>query len=170
MEKLLIRYGMNKMLPFPHIFFGFIFSFILKIFLKLNLYNFLFLFFCTWVFDVDHYLFYVLKKKDLNFFHAYDYFIKKKNLRLEERRRLMLLNNRIFIFHTLEIIFLIFILIFVFSKLHGFLFLLGNIFHLFLDVIESFKDGFIKERYSLILFFISKKNLKIKKVKTKLRD
>jgi len=155
------------MLPYFHILFGFIFSLSIYFLFKFNFIGFLVLFFSTWVFDVDHYLFFVFKKNKLNFFEAYKYFMKKKNLKLpvEQRKREMIKENRLFIFHQIEIICLIFlasffILKFFKAEIYSILFLVGIFFHTFLDLLESLKEGFIAERYSLILFYISKIKLK----------
>ena len=159
------------MLPSFHIISGFIFSLILKFLLSLNIWNFLFLFFCTWVFDIDHYFWFVLKKKNPNPFQAYRYFIERNKTRSrEQKRRLMFKENKIFIFHAFEVIFLIFFLSFFILKIfnlqiYSYLFLIGIFFHLFLDLIESLREGFIKERCSLILFFISKSKLEKEKKK-----
>jgi hypothetical protein len=158
------------MLPHFHILYGIIFSLALYFLFKLDSFGFFVLFFSTWAFDIDHYLLFVLKTKSLNLFHAYKYFVGRKKRREKlsknRRRRLMLKNNEIFIFHNIEIIFCIFLLFFLIleflkiKKIYSFLFLIGIAFHIFLDLVQSLKEGLFKERFSLILFFIEKRRLK----------
>jgi hypothetical protein len=158
------------MLPHFHILYGFIFSLALYFLLKLDPFGFFILFSSTWVFDIDHYLLFILKTKSLNLFHAYKYFVERKKRREKlsknQKKRLMLKNNEIFIFHNVEIIFCIFLLFFLLleflkiKKIYSFLFLIGIVFHILLDLVQGLREGLFKERFSLILFFIEKRRLK----------
>jgi len=81
----------------------------------------------------------------------------------KQKLQLMLNQNKIMIFHCVEVI-VIFLLLSLFilkrfnlNIIYAYLFLLGLAFHMALDILEG---NIFKERYSLILFLISKKRVK----------
>ena len=103
----------------------------------------LWVFFAGFLIDVDHYIYYVLKFKDLNLKKSYKYFadyIKKKHFK-----------DVLFIFHTIEFFVLLIILSF-YSKLM-FLFLISTILHQILDLFDFYRYNFWDARaFSLILW------------------
>ena len=110
------------MLPKAHIFYGAIFSIILYL-IGLSPFNSILIFLSSFLIDFDHYLWYVLKKKDFNLKKAF-YFLKE----MEKKKPMMM------VFHTFEFILLILILSFFFNP---FLFILmGMLFHSLLDLID----------------------------------
>lgn len=147
------------MLPHWHICFGLFFSIIINFILKLDFLSFFILFFSTWIFDIDHYFVYIIERKNFNFLKAYKHFVKRKILKLKEKKQ------HLYIFHTIEFIFIFSLVLFFlikkfnFSIFYLYCFLLGIFFHIFLDLFEVRK----KERYSMILFLLNKK-YKLKKI------
>lgn len=150
-----------------HISFGFLFALILLYLLRLDLPAFLILFFSSWLGDLDHYFYYILKYKTLNPKFIYQRAMQKRKIlkRMPKKQKLqfMLTSNKALIFHQIEIILILFFLFVLgiwFSNLdliYAFCFLLGISFHLLLDLIEG---SLIKERYSLILFWLAKRKNK----------
>lgn len=61
------------MLPKFHILSGVILTFLVWIFFKVNLLSLSLIFFSSFSFDVDHYLYFVFKKKDLSLKRAYEW-------------------------------------------------------------------------------------------------
>lgn len=155
------------MLPRWHILLGFMFSLLIYAAFNIDVISFLILFISTWVIDIDHYFWYIIKKRNIKFSSAYKYFFQRrgklKNLPKKQILQIMLNQNRIFVLHSIEmlfaisIVFLIILKKFRFSVLYIYLFLLGVIFHISLDILEG---NTIKERYSIILFLIAKKKNK----------
>ena len=121
-------------------------------------------FFIIWVssifIDVDHYIYYVWKKRDLNLKRAFDYFAEasKKAMKLPRSERWKKRANPC-IFHGIEAIILLIFL----SFFHVFFLyiLLGFIFHEFLDFLHILYYGFnfnhIGSQTLNILRLISKK-------------
>ena len=155
------------MLPRWHILFGFIFSLIVYSIFSLDIVGFIILFISTWIFDIDHYLWFIFKEKNFSLIAAYKYFLERrkklKKLLKKQKLQLMLNQNKIMIFHCVEVI-VIFLLLSLFilkrfnlNIIYAYLFLLGLAFHMALDILEG---NIFKERYSLILFLISKKRVK----------
>ena len=129
------------MKPLFHIIFSLIASLIL-FFLNLKpLFNFLF-FLSAVLIDADHYLFYIIRKRDLNLMRAYKYFKKTR--------------ISVYIFHTIEF----FLLLLILSLFFNFFWLIffGCLFHMILDLIyELFqKDKKYKRVYSLVSYLSRK--------------
>jgi len=113
----------NNMFPKWHILFGAIFSLILFLVFKVNLFYSIVVFLASVLIDVDHYLFYVKRKDDWNLKTAFNWFVA-----LEKKHKPLAL-----IFHNIEFVILILIL----SFFHNFFLfiLIGLLFHLSIDLI-----------------------------------
>jgi len=127
------------MLPSSHVFFGAIISsLILFFFPQVGWLGFLIIFLSSVLIDFDHYLYYVIKKKDFNLRNAYVWFIEelkiRKSLSLEEREKM---ENGIIIFHGIECWLLLVLLIFV-SRLFIFV-LIGILIHMIFDFIDLYR-------------------------------
>ena len=149
------------MLPKSHILLGFIFSLILFIiFPKIGIIGFVIIFFSSFLIDVDHYIYYVFKKRDLSLKNAYSWFIqkRKKYLALSRKKR-----NEVYLeihfLHGVEILIILFLLGLFVHKYFCYI-LIGFAFHLFLDVIHQRKFHDRLDRISLIYDFLKFKKLK----------
>ena len=149
------------MLPTQHLFLGIIFSLILLfIFPQIGLIGFLIIMFSTVLIDVDHYLYYVYRKKDLSLKNAYNWFaFRKKKLSLLSRKQRNEFYTGFCFLHGIEVLGLLFIL----GKLSFYFYyvLIGFIFHLFLDIVhqKTLHDRF--DKYSIIYDYFKYKKLKI---------
>jgi len=148
------------MLPKWHILFGFLATLILKFTTSLNDTILLVIFFSSFLIDVDHWLLYVYRKKDLSIKNAYNWFIEKKKkyliLSAKEKRKY---KHPLMIFHGIEFWILLFILS-IFSKIFVFI-LIGFAIHLLFDYLEILYLGeplYIK--FSQIWLCIKNKNKK----------
>ena len=149
------------MLPKSHILLGFIFSLILFIiFPKIGIIGFVIIFFSSFLIDVDHYIYYVFKKRDLSLKNAYSWFIqkRKKYLTLSRKKRNEIYTEAHF-FHGVEILIILFLLGLFVHKYFCYI-LIGFAFHLFLDVIHQRKFHDRLDRISLIYDFLKFKKLK----------
>ena len=140
------------MLPKAHIFYGAIFSIILYL-IGLSPFNSILIFLSSFLIDFDHYLWYVLKKKDFNLKKAF-YFLKE----MEKKKPMMM------VFHTFEFILLILILSFFFNP---FLFILmGMLFHSLLDLIDLKYNNEMRFReFWFTRYLLSEKAITINKIK-----
>jgi hypothetical protein len=123
------------MLPKYHLILGILFSLFLIIFFGLNLVEAGIVFFSSFLIDVDHYLLYVFKKKDLNLKNAVIWFKKRRekwiNLSKKEKNEF---KRPIYIFHGIE--FFSLLIISCFFNFFFFFILIGFIFHILIDLIE----------------------------------
>jgi len=88
--------------------------------------------------DFDHYLWYVVKKKDFSLTRAYNHFIESRDLWLRlSKKQKETFESGIIIFHGIECWILLVLLIMV-SKLFIFV-LIGVAIHMILDFIEMYK-------------------------------
>tara|TARA_Y100000034_G_scaffold97007_1_gene118337 strand:- start:814 stop:1245 length:432 start_codon:yes stop_codon:yes gene_type:complete len=113
---------------------GLIFALILLvIFPQIGLIGFLLISFSTVLIDVDHYIYYIYKKKDWNLKNAHSWFIEntKKFHSLSRTQRNKVYGGFCFL-HGTEIL-LVLLLFTIFSKYFLFIFI-GFTFHLFLDI------------------------------------
>lgn len=141
------------MKPLTHLIFGVLFAFILLlIFPAIGLIGFLIILLSSVFIDADHYIYYILKKKDWDLKNAYDWFVKKekefRKLSIEKRKQFSL---PLCFLHTLEFL-LIFAVLSVFSNIFLYIFT-GFVFHIFLDSILAAHQGYghqISTIYSLI--------------------
>lgn len=135
------------MLPKTHIIFGLIFSFLIYLSINLTFSQTLLVFLSSVLIDIDHYLFYLFRKKNLSLKKAY---IWHKNIPKTRKPTLHLL-------HTVEFLVLIFILTYFWQ---GFLFILiGMLFHSIFDILEFiyYKSPEARE-FFLIKYLVSDKN------------
>ncbi|MBU0894629.1 MAG: hypothetical protein KKF48_03285 [Nanoarchaeota archaeon] len=147
------------MRPSEHIFLGIIFSLFLFIFFpKIGFIGFLLIFLSTVLIDIDHYVYYVYKKRDLSLKKA-----RKWNLELGKKCFYLIQNKKqknfhgVFcFFHGIEIIIIMFFLS-IFSRI--FLFIsLGLTFHLLLDIYSEYRCiGRVTSKFSLIVDIIRNK-------------
>ena len=129
------------MLPKYHILVGAIISVLLYLLSNLTPFQASIIFLASLLIDIDHYLFYVFRKKDINPVKSVRFFYKRRmwlsSLSLSERRKY---RNPLMIFHGFE--FLVFIGILSFFNILFFWVLLGAIIHLILDLAESAYLGY----------------------------
>ena len=148
------------MYPLQHLKFGAIFSLlILFLFPQIGLTGFLIIFLSSVLIDVDHYLYYVYKKKDLSLKNAYKWCIKKRKkfLSLPRKQRNKFYTGFYFL-HGIEILIVLFFLAFL-SDYFLFVFI-GVLFHLFLDFIDQIVHKNRIDKLSLIYDFFKFKKLK----------
>lgn len=150
------------MYPKQHIIFGFIFSFILFLISpeQIGIFGASIIFFSSFLIDVDHYIYYLIKNKSFSLLKAFNYFsdARKKYMKLSFEKRREYYSGWCF-FHGLEWIILFIILgVFVFKY---FLFVaIGFAFHLCLDWIEEFSKCPRKDKFFVIYDFFKFKKLK----------
>jgi len=125
------------MLPSKHFILGLIFAgFLYFIFPQIGLIEFSIIIFSSFLIDVDHYLYYVYKKKNFSLRNAYKWFMKRRakllSLSWKQRNKVP---NCFSLLHGIEILFILFLLIFI-HKYFLFVFV-GFTFHLLLDSIDQ---------------------------------
>lgn len=132
------------MRPDEHLFYGLIFSFLLLLlFPSIGKVGFFIIFISTVLIDADHFLYYVMRKKDFNPKKALLWYTKnwqKFSLFSPEQKKEVY--GGLYIFHGIEILIILLILGIFVSKYFLFIFL-GFFFHLFLDLYMEIK---LKER------------------------
>ncbi|MFA6023150.1 MAG: hypothetical protein WC781_03620 [Candidatus Pacearchaeota archaeon] len=143
------------MLPKFHILFGLIFSgIVLFIFPQIQLSGFLIIWASSVLIDIDHYLYYVYRKKDWNLNNSFNWFIdlsKKYNkLSIEQREKVYF---GFYFLHGAEAILILLIFIYFFQNIILIYILIGFLFHQLLDLI----DLYIKKMksYKLVSFLYS---------------
>ena len=148
------------MLPKQHIIFGLIFAgFLYLIFPKIGLLGFLIIFLSSFLIDVDHYLYYVYKKKDLSLKYAHSWFIKKKKKFLDlTRKKRNKVYCGVYFLHGIEVLIVLFLLT-SFSKYFFFVFM-GFAFHLLLDSVDQTIYWDRVDKFSLVYDFFKFKKLK----------
>jgi len=130
------------MKPLTHLIFGSIFAFILLLlFPAIKLIGFSIIVLSSVLIDIDHYIYYVIKKRDLNLKNAYNWFVEneKKFRQLPLRKKRQVCPPLCFL-HNLEFL-LIFAVLSFYSHIFLFIFT-GFIFHLFLDSILAAYQGY----------------------------
>jgi len=148
------------MLPKWHILIGFVFSYILVYFFNISLTAGIMIFLASFLIDIDHYFYYVYKKRNLNPLTARKYFAKLERFWKSRPKEKSKYKYPIIIFHGIEFVLFLIILSYFY---HVFTFaIIGIILHLILDLIDCY---FRKEPYYLkisqIYTFITNKNKKI---------
>lgn len=134
------------MLPKPHLVFGAIFSVILYI-TGFSVFSCVVILLSSILIDFDHYLYYIIKKKDFSLKRAYIW-----HERLDKFHKPMMM-----VFHTVEFLILVLILSY-FNRIFIFIFI-GMIFHSILDMLDMLKKGiFYAREYSLIRYLVSDKS------------
>ena len=148
------------MLPKYHIILGFLFSLILWIiFPSISILGALIIFFSSFLIDVDHYLYFVLNKQNINLKNTYNYFVKKRKIAIAKKTKNKNPNPLMYLFHGIEVLLILFILGIFTNKIFLFIFI-GFAFHLFLDIVEQIYYGFRISKISLIFDFVKKINEK----------
>jgi len=132
------------MLPKWHILFGLLFSLILYFFFSVSLLNSSVVLLSSVIIDVDHYLFYVKRKKNWSLRKSYEW-----NFGLRKKHKPIL-----HIFHVVEFIILIcassyFLNIFLFV-------FIGILFHSIFDLIEMIVYGGNGREFFLIRYLLTK--------------
>lgn len=144
------------MFPRQHIFLGLIFTiFLLIIFPSVSLINLSLVFLSSFLIDVDHYLFYAFKKRDLSLKNSYSWYLQhhKKFTSLSKAQRKQFFPAFCF-FHGLEFLICLLLLTLFFNN-HIFFILIGCTFHLSLDWYNGLLiDKRNTERISLIYDFL----------------
>lgn len=128
----------QKMFPKWHFIMALIASAIL-LFLNWQWWQILLFFVAAFFIDVDHYFYFVWKKKSWSLKKAYRYFLKP----LKEKH--------IMIFHTIEVFAILLALSFAFFEIL-FPMLLGFLIHNFFDIIAPKKAKRYKREFSLICY------------------
>ncbi len=149
------------MLPHKHFVYGIVFSLILAIIMpQIGFIGVSLIILSTVIFDTDHYIYYLVKKKDLSLPNAYKFFrnIRKKVLSLPYEKRAEYHGPWCFC-HGLETSIIALILTFFISEYFSFIFI-GIIFHLTLDYIEQWPLSIRKDRISSAYDFLKFKKLK----------
>jgi hypothetical protein len=122
--------------PKSHFIIGIIFIFFLHfIFPQITFLNLLIILFSSVLIDGDHYIYYILKKRDFNLIKCYNWYKeetdKTHHLPMSERK------NRytgFYLFHGIEILIILFLLGIYASQFFIFIFI-GFSLHLFFDII-----------------------------------
>jgi hypothetical protein len=150
------------MLPLYHLFLGIIFSLILFfLFPQIELIGFLIIILSTVLIDIDHYLYYIYKKKDLSLKNAYNWFVfRTKKLSLLSRKQRNEFYQGFAFLHGFETLLILFLIGYYFFWPIIYIFL-GVAFHLFLDIFhqKTVHDRF--DKYSIIYDYFKYKKLKL---------
>lgn len=139
------------MFPRYHVLSGVIFCFILfLLFPKISLIGLAIILISTIFIDVDHYFYYVCKKRDLNLKNSYSWFVKFSLIAKKmNKQEICRFRWPVFIFHGIEFVLVLIILSF-YLEFIPFV-LAGVLLHLSLDILEliherlptSFKLSFL---------------------------
>jgi hypothetical protein len=149
------------MLPKSHILLGFLFSVILFLFFQeVTLVGAGIIFLSSFLIDVDHYIYYALKERDMNPRDAINYFMEKRKklikMNIEQRKRFY---SGFCFLHGIEILLLLFVLGIFLSK-YFFFVLIGFAFHLFLDISHEISSNLRIDKISIIYDWFKFKKLK----------
>lgn len=122
-----------------HFLFGIIFTVILYFLFSpiIPLIGLLIIFLSSFLIDVDHYIYYVLRKRDISLRRAYKWYVKYSckfcHIPLDKRKNFYL---GFYIFHGIEPLIVLFFLGFYVSQFFSFL-LIGFFFHLSTDLVTE---------------------------------
>lgn len=112
------------------------------------------IFLSSFLFDVDHYIEYIIRKKDFSLIKAYKEAQELNKIQKSLKR--IFINDVLHIFHAIEFIIIIGILSF-FSK-PFLMILIGLLFHNLLDIIEMAYYKTFKSRSPSIILWLKKHN------------
>ncbi len=148
------------MRPIFHIIYGLLFCSTLFYFFEFTIFPLSIIFLSSVLIDIDHYIYYVFKKRDINLINAYNHFIissrRFNKLSHSEKKKF---KRPIMFLHGIESLLVLFILsIF----LDFFLWILiGFLFHLFLDYIHLIyiKLPISMKTSQLFVYFRNKKKI-----------
>jgi hypothetical protein len=149
------------MYPSQHLFLGLIFSFLVLLLIpQIQLLGFSIILLSSIFIDIDHYFYYIIKKRDFHIGRAYMWFNykTKKMLSLSPQKRRDYYAG-FYLLHGLELIFLLFFIGVFLSPI--FLFITtGFTFHLFLDTISDHSFQANSYKSSIFLNLIKSRSLK----------
>src|SRR3989344_2053676 len=150
------------MYPRYHIILGFLFSLLLIIIFPIGIAGFLLVFLSSFLIDFDHFMIYYFYCRKLSLKSTYKWYNK-----IDEKVKLLKKKSKkckapLDIFHTIEFIFLVFLLS-LYSKFFLFI-LIGMIFHSLLDIIDMYKRKVLFVREYSIIHFLMKRNKKEYKI------
>jgi len=135
------------------IFFHFIFP-------QITFLNLLIILFSSVLIDVDHYFYYIIKKRDFNLFKCYEWYkegVKKTHhLPIKERKKIY---TGFYMFHGIEPLIILFLLGISVSQFFFFIFI-GFSFHLLLDIPSEIVIKGTFQKISLIYNYTQFKKLK----------
>ncbi|MEK6906420.1 MAG: hypothetical protein AABW81_02250 [Nanoarchaeota archaeon] len=148
------------MYPSQHLFFGILFATLLWIFIPgFGVLGFSVLVLSILLIDVDHYIYYVYKKRDLNLINAYYWFIEKdKKFNLLSRKEKNIHYQGFVFLHGFEVLLPLFILG-IFYKPFLYVFS-GFFFHILLDVFYHSNQHDRLDRVSLVYDFFKFRKMK----------
>jgi hypothetical protein len=149
------------MLPNKHIFFGTIFSVALfLIFPKISVIGLFTLFISSFMIDIDHYIYYIFRKKNLNPIKAYHWYMenRKKFYSLSSEKRKSTYGG-LYVLHGLGFLFILLFLGFFVYNLFLLVFV-GFLFHEMFDWYEEIKLDCRPIKLFLIRDFLESKKLK----------
>lgn len=149
------------MLPKYHIILGFIFSLILYlIFPNMALIGAGIIFLSSFLIDMDHYIYYAIKKGNINPLKSIKYFMTKRkklsNMNIEKRKEFY---SGFCFLHGIEILTILFLLGIFVSKFFLLIFI-GFTFHIFLDLLEEIHKNLRLDKISMIYDWFKFKKLK----------
>jgi len=148
------------MYPRTHILFGLLMALLIKLIFLVSLMQALIIFASAFLIDIDHYLYYVFKKKDLSPFRAYAWFIEldKRMEKLSAAKRKQY-KTPLMIFHGIEFWLILLILSF-YSRIFTFI-LIGVAVHMILDYVDIYRERApFYAKFSQIYTCIKNKNKK----------
>lgn|SRR4030042_214059 len=151
------------MLPKYHFIFGLSFViFLYFLFPQISLLGLSIIFLSSFFIDVDHYLYYFLKEKNLNLKRGYNWYKNKikrtYSLPMSERKKIY---SGFYLFHGIEWIILLFLLGYFISSFFTFI-AIGFLFHLIVDVFHEIYFKRSIDKSSLIYNYYRWRKLKIK--------
>lgn len=149
------------MLPKYHIALGFFFSFVLfLIFPNIGLIGAGIIFLSSFLIDIDHYIYYIIKERKTSLKKAIHHFLEKRrklsNMTIERRNEFY---SGFCFLHGMEILIILILASTFISESFMFVFI-GFALHLFLDLIEEIYKGLRIDKISVIYDWIKYKKLK----------
>jgi hypothetical protein len=126
------------MLPKWHVLLGILFATVLYV-IGFGFEESLIVFFASFLIDIDHYMYYVMRKGKYNLREAYVWFKSFSRKQKENKAKEQVRHPRLFIFHTYESLFMLLFLGFFFP--FCFFILTGFVFHRISDDTFSFFTG-----------------------------
>ena len=147
--------------PLRHILFGAIFSlFLFLVYPNIGLIGLLILFLSTFMIDIDHFIYYIYKKRDINLFKAFSWYTENRkkfcSLSSAEKKKIY---GGLYIFHGMEFLIILFLCGVILYKPLTLVFV-GFLFHLFLDWYAEFCYDGKSIKLSFIVDFIDSRKLK----------
>ncbi len=148
------------MLPKYHSVLGIFFVAILYFLFNLNLLDLAIILLSSVLIDVDHFIYYFFKKKNVHFVRAYDWYMerwkKDHNLSREQKKKLDLYPG-FYLFHGVEVLAILLLLSYYIPVL--FFVFIGFSFHLFVDLIFEVYDTGAFDKSSLIYNYFRYRSL-----------